>query len=85
MPAAIVSKGILYINMFDWLSQAVMNFDDLEIYNEVKIDILDFSKLQSFYPVMVDQSLITFPNVDAVATISPIALVAILTIAEVCA
>ena len=67
------------------MSQDIINFEDREICNEVKIDVLALSKLHSFWPVIVDQSLITLPKVDVVATMSPTALVAIITIADLCA
>lgn len=67
------------------MSQDIINFTDREICNDVKTDVLAFSKLHSFWPVKVDQSLITLPKVDVVATMSPTALVAIITIADLCA
>jgi len=61
------------------LSQAVMNFEEREIESDVRTEARDFSKLHSFWPVIEDHKRITSPNVEAVATMSPIALVAIVT------
>lgn len=67
------------------LSQAVMNLDDREIESDVRIEARDFSKLHSFWPVIEDHSLMTSPNVEVVATMSPTAFVAIVSTADLCA
>ena len=73
------------MNMFALLSQAVINLEEREICKEVRMLARDFSKLQSFWPVIVDQRRITSPKVEEVATMSPTALVAIVSTADLCA
>jgi hypothetical protein len=68
--------------MLPVVSQDVMNFDDLAMHREVSTEALDFSKLHSFCPVMLDQSRMTSPHVDVVATMSPTAFVAIVSTAD---
>jgi hypothetical protein len=63
--------------MLPMVSHAIMNLDVLEICREVSTELLDFSKLHSLWPVIVAHRRITSPKVEAVATMSPTAFVAI--------